>query len=132
MTIRSFSDDTLNQVTIEPSNVKEYMKNWLLAKNYHLKLEEFYSSETVLFTQLLQNRNSTDLISCKLSCTLFPLQHLYFRNYSNFFIFLQPICTLVFLAFINTYCYDQLFIRSTFICITFEFNATGFFLFIYR
>lgn len=131
LTISSFADDTLNQVTAEPSNVKEYMKNSLLAKNYHLKLEEYDSSETVLSIQLLQNWNYTDLISSKLSCTLFPLQHLDLRNCSKFLIFLQPVCALFCLAFINTCCYDQLFIKSTFICITFEYNATSFFCLFY-
>lgn len=84
------------------------MKNWLLLKKFQLKLEEFDSSETVLLT-LLQNWNYTDLISSKLSCTLFPLKHLYFQNCSNFFIFLQHVCALFCLAFINTCCYDHLF-----------------------
>lgn len=110
------------------------MKNWLLLKKFQLKLEEFDSSETVLLT-LLQNWNYTDLISSKMSCTLFPLKHLYFQNCSNFFIFLQHVCALFCLAFINTCCYDHLFfffIWSTFICITFEFNATRSFNFLYR
>lgn len=56
--------------------------------------------------------------TCTLETTLFyfPSAYLYF----------------VLFSFINTYCYDQFFIRSTFTCITFEFNATRFFLFIYR
>jgi len=31
------------------------MKNWLLAEDYHLKVEGFDSSEAALSTQLLQN-----------------------------------------------------------------------------
>lgn len=127
MTISSFVDDTLKQVTTEPNNVKEYMKNSLLARNYHLKLEEYDSSETVLFIQLLQNWNYTDLISSKLSCTLFPLQHLYLRNCSKFLIFLQPVCALF--CFYKHLLLWSAFYKIHFICITFENNATSFFAF---
>lgn len=85
LTVSGSSDDTLNRVTIETSGVKEYMKKWLLAEYCHPKPEGFDSSEAVLSTQLLQDWNSTHLISCKFSCSSFPLQQLYFRNCSNFY-----------------------------------------------
>lgn len=65
LTISSFSDNALNQIKIEPSGIKEYMKNRLLAEYYHLKqrIWQQWSSAVHTTSSELEFYTSTSLAS---------------------------------------------------------------------